>query len=96
MKITFSKIAWEEYISWQANNKKIVKRINLLIKDILRNPFDGIGKPEPLKYDLVGFWSRRITLDHRLVYQFHDNNVLIYSCQYHYDDHPHRYIEASN
>ena len=85
MKITFSKNAWEDYVSWQADDKKMLKKINELIKDISRTPFEGIGKPEPLKYDLAGFWSRRIDREHRLVYQYIDREVLIYSCRYHYD-----------
>lgn len=85
MKITFSKNAWEDYVAWQMEDKKILRKINELIKDIQRSPYQGLGKPEPLKYDLSGYWSRRIDLDHRLVYQFQDNEVLIYSCKYHYD-----------
>ncbi len=85
MRIIFSEIAWEDYISWQLEDKKMVKKINELIKAIKTNPFDGIGKPEPLKYDLAGFWSRRIDREHRLVYQIHEKNLLIYSCKYHYD-----------
>ena len=63
----------------------MLKKINELIKAIKTNPFDGIGKPEPLKYDFAGFWSRRIDREHRLVYQIQDKNLLIYSCRYHYD-----------
>ncbi len=85
MKITFSKNAWEDYVSWQKENKNILRKINELIKDIQRTLFDGKGKPEPLKYDLAGFWSRRIDLEHRLVYQYERNELLIYSCRYHYD-----------
>ena len=85
MKITFSENAWEDYISWQKDDKKILKKINELIRDIIRNPFEGIGKPEPLKFDLSGFWSRRIDREHRLVYQAIDSNLLIYSCRFHYD-----------
>ena len=85
MRIVFSEIAWEDYTSWQLEDKKMVKKINDLIKAIKTNPFDGIGKPEPLKYDLAGFWSRRIDREHRLVYQIQDKNLLIYSCKYHYD-----------
>ncbi len=85
MKFTFSKNSWEDYISWQKEDKKILKRINQLIKDIQRTPFHGIGNPEPLKYDLSGFWSRRINREHRLVYQVFDQEILIYSCKYHYD-----------
>jgi toxin YoeB len=85
MRIIFSKNAWEDYVSWQTADKKILKKINELIKDIMRTPYEGIGKPEPLKYDLAGFWSRRIDIEHRLVYQIHDNEILIYSCRFHYD-----------
>ena len=85
MRIIFSEIAWEDYTSWQLEDKKMVKKINDLIKAIKTNPFDGIGNPEPLKYDLAGFWSRRIDREHRLVYQIHEKNLLIYSCKYHYD-----------
>ena len=85
MRITFSKNAWEDYVSWQKEDKKILKKINDLIRDIQRTPYEGLGKPEPLKYDLAGYWSRRIDLEHRLVYQFKKNEILIYSCRYHYD-----------
>lgn len=85
MIIVFSEIAWEDYVYWQSVDKKIVKKINSLIKDIQRNPFDGIGKPEALKYDLAGYWSRRIDHEHRLVYQVVDNEILVYSCRFHYD-----------
>lgn len=85
MKITFSLNAWEDYLSWQQQDKKMLKKINQLIKDIQRTPFEGIGKPEPLKYDLSGFWSRRIEREHRLVYQVHNNEILIFSLKYHYD-----------
>ena len=84
-KIIFSKNAWEEYLFWQAEDRKILKKINALIKDIQSNPYSGIGKPEPLKYDLAGLWSRRIDHEHRLVYQVNENELLIYSCRYHYD-----------
>lgn len=85
MRITFSKNAWEDYVSWQKEDKKILRKINNLIKDIQRTPFEGQGKPEPLKFDLSGYWSRRIDLEHRLVYQYQDNEILIYSCKFHYD-----------
>lgn len=85
MRITFSKNSWEEYTSWQKEDKQMLKKINELIKDIQRHPYEGLGKPEPLKYDLAGFWSRRIDREHRLVYQVIDNEILIYSCRYHYD-----------
>ncbi len=76
--------AWDDYLFWQAQDKKILKRINQLIKDISRDPFDGIGKPEPLRNDLSGFWSRRINEEHRLVYVIEDDKVLIFSCRNHY------------
>lgn len=85
MKIIFTKNSWEDYTSWLDEDKKILKKINLLIKEIQRTPFAGRGKPEPLKYDLAGFWSRRIDREHRLVYKVEKNTVLIYSCKYHYD-----------
>ncbi len=84
MKIVFSKIAWEDYVSWQKDDKKVVKKINELIKDIERNPFKGKGKPEALRFDLAGLWSRRITREHRLVYKVVGDEILIYSCRYHY------------
>jgi toxin YoeB len=85
MRIIFSEIAWDDYTSWQTEDKKILRKINELIKAIKSDPFNGIGKPEPLKYDLANFWSRRIDREHRLVYQIQDKNLLIYSCKYHYD-----------
>ncbi|MCI8426382.1 MAG: Txe/YoeB family addiction module toxin [Lachnospira sp.] len=84
MNVSFTENAWEDYLYWQNIDKKIVKRINDLIKDIKRNPFEGIGKPEGLKYDLSGKWSRRINDEHRLVYQVENNNLIIYTCKYHY------------
>ena len=85
MRITFSKNSWEDYISWQTEDKKKLKKINELIKDIQRSPYKGLGKPEPLKYDLAGYWSRRIEREHRLVYQVIGDEIRIYSCRYHYD-----------
>ncbi len=85
MNIPFSKNAWEDYTSWLTEDKKMLKKINELIKDIQRTPFAGRGKPEPLKYELSGFWSRRIDREHRLVYQISGDEILIYSCKYHYD-----------
>ena len=85
MRIVFSKIAWEDYTSWLHEDKKILRKINELIKDIQRTPYTGKGKPEPLKYDLKGLWSRRIDREHRIVYQIQKNEILIYSCKYHYD-----------
>ncbi|MCH7828008.1 MAG: Txe/YoeB family addiction module toxin [Bacteroidetes bacterium] len=86
MRIIFTKNSWEDYISWQTEDKKMLRKINELIKDIQRTPFEGRGKPEPLKYDLAGFWSRRINREHRLVYQVVNNTILIYSCRFHYDN----------
>ncbi len=87
MKIIFSKNSWEDYIFWQSQDRKILRKVNELIKEIQRTPYQGKGKPEPepLKYDLAGFWSRRIEREHRLVYRVEKNSVLIYSCRYHYD-----------
>ncbi|WP_080657979.1 Txe/YoeB family addiction module toxin, partial [Kingella kingae] len=68
MRLIFSDDAWQDYVYWQTADRKILKRINLLIQDIQREPFDGIGKPEPLRFNLAGFWSRRIDEEHRLVY----------------------------
>ncbi len=84
-KIVFSKNSWEDYIFWQTYDKKMLRKINKLIKDIQKSPFKGKGKPEPLKYDLAGLWSRRIDREHRLVYNVQENEILIYSCRYHYD-----------
>lgn len=85
MNIQFSLHAWEDYQYWLQVDKNITKKINSLIKDIIAHPFDGIGKPEPLKYDLAGFWSRRIDLEHRLVYKFVEGVLVIYSCRFHYE-----------
>ncbi len=85
MNITFSENAWEDYLSWQNEDKKMLRKINDLIKDIKRHPFEGTGKPEPLKFDLRGFWSRRIDREHRLVYQMIENELVIFSGRYHYD-----------
>jgi len=84
-RITFSQNSWEDYISWQSEDRKMLKKINELIKDIERTPYKGLGKPEALKFDLTGYWSRRIDREHRLVYQVIGEEILIYSCRYHYD-----------
>lgn len=85
MVITFSKNAWEDYTSWLTEDKTMLKKINDMVKEIQRTPYEGKGKPEPLKYDLAGLWSRRIEREHRLVYQVKENEILIFSCKYHYD-----------
>ena len=77
--------AWNDYLYWQQHDKQILKRINQLIKDISRSPFEGVGKPEPLKGNLSGLWSRRIDEKHRLIYLVEENAVLIFSCKGHYD-----------
>ncbi len=84
MKLTSSSKAWDNYLYWQKTDKAMVKRINALIKDIQRNPFDGIGKPEPLKHGLSGYWSRRINDEHRIVYKVAEDNLLIAQLRYHY------------
>ena len=85
MRITFSSHAWEDYTTWLKENRKMLVKINQLIKDIQRTPYEGIGKPEALKYDLVDYWSRRIDREHRLVYKVDKDTVIIISCKYHYD-----------
>ena len=84
MKLIFSEHAWEDYIYWQRTDKKTIKRINELIEDIQKNKYQGIGKPEPLKHSLSGYWSRRITSEHRIVYKLQDDQVLIVQLRYHY------------
>ena len=84
MNLIFSDKAWEEYMYWQDTDKQILKKINQLIKDIKREPFEGIGKPEPLKYELSGFWSRRISDEHRLIYEVSESYISIVSCRFHY------------
>ena len=82
--ICFRQRAWQDYLYWEETDKQILKRINLLIKDIERNPFSGIGKPEPLKHQFAGFWSRRINDEHRLIYSIVENELIIVQCRYHY------------
>ena len=84
MKLVFAEKGWEDYLYWQRTDKKTLKRINSLIKDITRNPFGGIGDPEPLKYNWSGFWSRRITKEHRLIYSVEKDSILIAQCRFHY------------
>ena len=85
MKYIFVDESWEDYLYWQKSDKKKLKRINDLLKDISRYPFEGIGNPEPLKYKYAGFWSRRIDDQHRLIYQMRDDEILIAKCRFHYD-----------
>lgn len=82
--IKFATQGWEDYLYWQSTDRAMLKRINLLIKEIQREPFSGIGKPEPLKHQLSGFWSRRIDAQHRLVYAFEQGEILIAQCRDHY------------
>ena len=84
MKLVFAEQAWEDYLYWQTHDRKIVLRINRLIQEAQRNPFEGIGKPEPLKHALAGFWSRRITDEHRMVYGVEEDSLLIAQLRYHY------------
>ncbi|ARN78815.1 toxin YoeB [Nonlabens spongiae] len=84
MRYIWSDDAWEDYLYWQKIDRKILKRINELVKICSRTPFEGIGKPEALRGDLSGYWSRRITSEHRLVYKYYDDSLLIASCRYHY------------
>lgn len=84
MRVTFAEHAWEDYLYWQQNDKKIVKRINLLIKEIKRNPNKGIGKPEKLKNTFSGYSSRRITDEHRIVYRVMNDTLTIVQLRYHY------------
>lgn len=84
MKEVFSDCAWEDYLHWQKNDKKMLKKVNDLLKDIDRNKNEGIGKPEPLKHALSGFWSRRINEEHRLVYRIENDEIQIVQIRHHY------------
>lgn len=84
MKLIFSSHAWEDYLYWQATDKRMVQRINTLIRETQRDPFSGIGKPEPLRHGLAGCWSRRINDEHRLVYRPSENGLEIVQLRYHY------------
>lgn len=96
MNLIWTENAWEDYLYWQTTDKKLIRRINTLIKEIKRSPFEGIGKPEPLKFDLAGKWSRKINDEHRLIYEILDMKIvvkkkwvakqelIIYQCRYHY------------
>lgn len=84
MNLTFSEKAWEHYLYWQETDKKVVEKINMLIKDCLRSPFSGLGKPEALKGEFRGFWSRRMNDEHRLVYRVNSGAIEIAQCRFHY------------
>ncbi|XHR94146.1 Txe/YoeB family addiction module toxin [Mucilaginibacter sp. UC70_90] len=84
MKIIFQNPAWEDYLYWQTTDKLTLKKINSLIKEIERTPYEGSGKPEPLKHNLAGWWSRRINLEHRLIYRVETDSIFILQCRYHY------------
>ena len=85
MKFVFTEFSWEDYLFWQKNDRQKLKRINELLKDISRNPYEGIGKPEPLKFNYSGFWLRRIDEEHRLIYRVVDDEIQIAKCRFHYD-----------
>jgi len=84
MKLIFSEHAWEDYLYWQRTDKRVLDRINKLIKEVQRSPFEGIGRPEPLKHGLAGYWSRRINEEHRIVYKVESESLLIAQLSYHY------------
>ena len=84
MRVVFMDDAWEDYLYWQHTYKSMLKKINVLIKEISRTPFQGTGKPEALRENLSGFWSRRINLEHRLVYKVENESIVILQCRYHY------------
>ncbi|MEU2255872.1 Txe/YoeB family addiction module toxin [Nocardia xishanensis] len=86
MKITFTPAAWEDYLWWQIQDRSTLKRINRLIEDIFRNGYEGIGKPEPLRQNLSGYWSRRVTSEHRIVYAIENDTVVIIACRFHYGE----------
>lgn len=84
MRLVFAEAAWEDYLHWQQQDRRMVERINKLIKETQREPFSGIGKPEPLKHALAGYWSRRITDEHRMVYRIDGDSLLVAQLRYHY------------
>jgi toxin YoeB len=84
-RLSWTNAAWSDYVYWQGQDKKTLKRINALIKDVMRNPKDGIGKPEELRESLSGFWSRRIDETHRLVYAIERHQIVVIACRYHYE-----------
>jgi toxin YoeB len=85
MNVSFTEESWADYLYWQGTDKRVLHKINELIKVIQRTPFEGIGKPEPLRHQLKGFWSRRIDLAHRLVYEVRQSEIVVISCRYHYE-----------
>ncbi|ETW94250.1 MAG: toxin YoeB, partial [Candidatus Entotheonella factor] len=84
VRLIFSTRAWEDYLHWQQTDRKMLRRINALIKEIQRTPFEGVGKPEPLKHGLSGYWSRRVNDEHRMIYKIEGQDVLIAQLRYHY------------
>lgn len=84
MNLSWARTAWDDYLYWQAHDKKILRRINTLIRDIKRSPFDGLGDPEPLRHNWSGYWSRRIDREHRLVYKVENKLIFVAQCRYHY------------
>ena len=84
MKLVFSEKAWEDYLHWQNTDRKMLRRVNALIKEVQRAPFEGIGKPEPLRHALAGYWSRRIDGEHRMVYKIESDAMLLAQLRYHY------------
>lgn len=84
MEVVFLDQAWDDYLYWQSHDRKVLKKINALLKDIHRDPFKGTGSPEPLKHDLSGYWSRRITLEQRVVYRVKERQIRVIQCRYHY------------
>jgi toxin YoeB len=84
VRLVWDPLAWEDYLWWQVQDRRVLRRINALIQDVCRNGNEGIGKPEPLRYDFAGYWSRRITDEHRLVYKVTETEVRIAACRYHY------------
>ena len=84
MKLVFDEDAWDDYLYWQHHDRTLLKKLNRLIEECTRTPFDGIGKPEPLRGDFSGWWSRRITEEHRLVYRVEADSLLIAQCRFHY------------
>jgi toxin YoeB len=85
MRLVFTESAWQDYLWFQENNRELVKRINTLLREVLRTPYQGIGKPEPLKASLAGYWSRRINSEHRLVYTVKGDDLVVIACRFHYN-----------